>query len=208
MKKTHSYHCLAITGGIGSGKSTVLNYFKEKGFLTISADDLVVELYQNKFPYSLSLFSDIDKQFNTSFEKLGYIDKNILRPIIKDYPDGFNLIANITSRYIQQAINDTFHKYKSSSKIIFEIPLLIEQKQHVNFYKTLAVYADIDVRIKRILKRNPNLNVEYIIKTIQSQLSDKEKLQVVDYKINNSKDVLFLYKQLDMILNDIVDIYK
>ncbi len=201
------YNCLAITGGIGSGKSTALNYFKEHGFLTFSADDLVDELYKGMSYYSPEIFYKIDQEFNTNFHSLGFVNKDVLKVIISTIPNGLEVIANIMSPYINRAISETFNKHKNTNKVIFEIPLLVEQHQHVNFEKTLVIYADLDVKIERVLKRNPNLSKEDIIKRINSQLSDEAKISVADYTINNSKDLSFLYKQLDDIIPSIKSIY-
>lgn len=197
---------LVITGGMGTGKSTVLKYFKENGFLVYDADALVTELFQKSNPYYQEVAQAFDIWLGTDFTQRDGIDKKYLRPFLENIADGFPKSLQLVTPFIQKAIEDTFHSCQQP--VIFEIPLLFEANMENNFEKILLITCNMDKRLERIQIRQAHLTLEKIQQTINSQKTDEEKKPFVDFIIDNSTTVKDLTAQLDLLSPEIQKYYS
>ncbi|MDD3437089.1 MAG: dephospho-CoA kinase [Candidatus Gastranaerophilales bacterium] len=188
---------IAITGNIAAGKSSVEEFLREKGFSVFDADEVVHELLDNETVKSqvVLLFAgkDILEDNRISRKKLGKIIfadeksrkelEKILHPLVKD------------------EIRQFFHqKEEQGEKIAFvSVPLLFEAKFESLFDKIVLIYADDEIRIKRLIERN-NLPLEYAQNRLKIQISQDEKTSLADYVIYNNKTFESLRKNLEELL--------
>ncbi|MBR2809175.1 MAG: dephospho-CoA kinase [Erysipelotrichaceae bacterium] len=183
---------IAITGTIGSGKSTVLKYLKEKGFECFSCDEYnAILLKENKEVISL-----IKKSFPVVND--GIIDKKALASIVFNNKESLDLLESITHPFIIEKMKELLEDDKTA---FFEVPLLFEEHLESLFEKTICVSAYRQVRISRLLNRG--LTMRDIISRELNQMPDQIKENQADYLIDNSYDLEYLYKQVEKVLKEL-----
>ena len=182
---------IAITGPIGSGKSTVLNYFKEKGFITYSCDEMVHKLYEKpeisrKISQILHAPYDINNKKTTRLARKIMIDNPEIKKKIESY------IYPILEKEMVLII-------KNNEKPVFEVPTLFKAHLEYLFKTIIVIEISKEQQIKNLENRNDdinssiNLNKDYEIKKYQ----DKIKIVKADGNFNN------LYAQIDEIIKSI-----
>lgn len=177
---------LVITGSIGSGKSTVLKLFEQQGFEIIDADKMVASLYDNSHRSYHQFAQELDQWLGSSFANEISIDKIWLRNKLTQTPDGFQIILHKVTPYIMHDMEYILSTHANASKIIFEIPLLVEAGLQHYFSHILVITCDDDIRAQRIAQRNKNLNSEQIAHIMSQQISQNEKIKIAHYVLDNS----------------------
>ena len=175
---------IAITGGIGSGKSTFCSKLKEKGFKIHSSDEQVDKIYKNP-----------DKKFVTYLHTIGLsmsiskknIDKKIISEIIFENKKIrkklelyiFKIVRKKRFDFIKQ------EKQKKTRLIFIDIPLLFENSLEKQFHKVISIIAPKQARLKR-LKKTRKMTEKQFKNIIQSQTSDAIRKKKSDYVIYNN----------------------
>lgn len=175
---------IVVTGTIGSGKSTVCEFFKELGADYISSDEIAKNLIKNE-PQIKRL--------------IGYLLPNYGS---KEFTS--EIFKNATKRYILNSIVHPFvlaylREYKTDITIkVIEIPLFIEIRTWDLGDKIIVTYAPMEVLIKRI-KEKWNCTTEEAEARISSQLPQETKLRFAHYKIDTSVSFDYTKKQVETI---------
>ena len=175
---------IAITGGIGSGKSTFCSKLKEKGFKIHSSDEQVAKIYKNP-----------DKKFVTYLRAIGLsksiskknIDKKIISKIIFENKQIrkklelyiFKIVRKKRSDFIKQ------EKQKKTKLIFIDIPLLFENNLEKQFNKVISIIATKQVRLQR-LKKTRKMTENQFKNITRSQTSDVIRKKKSDYVIYNN----------------------
>ena len=175
---------IAITGGIGSGKSTFCSKLKEKGFKIHSSDEQVAKIYKNP-----------EKKFVTYLRTIGLsksiskknIDKKIISKIIfenkqirkKQELYIFKIVRKKRSDFIKK------EKQKKTKLIFIDIPLLFENNLEKQFNKVISIIASKRVRLKR-LKKTRKMTENQFKNITRSQTSDVIRKKKSDYVIYNN----------------------
>ena len=175
---------IAITGGIGSGKSTFCSKLKEKGFKIHSSDEQVAKIYKNP-----------EKKFVTYLRTIGLsksiskknIDKKIISKIIFENKQIrkklelyiFKIVRKKRSDFIKQ------EKQKKTKLIFIDIPLLFENNLEKQFNKVISIIASKRVRLKR-LKKTRKMTENQFKNITRSQTSDVIRKRKSDYVIYNN----------------------
>ena len=175
---------IAITGGIGSGKSTFCSKLKEKGFKIHSSDEQVAKIYKNP-----------EKKFVTYLRTIGLsksiskknIDKKIISKIIFENKEIrkklelyiFKIVRKKRSDFIKQ------EKQKKTKLIFIDIPLLFENNLEKQFNKVISIIASKRVRLKR-LKKTRKMTENQFKNITRSQTSDVIRKKKSDYVIYNN----------------------
>ena len=182
---------IAITGPIGSGKSTVLNYFKEKGFITYSCDEMVHKLYEKP-----EISRKISQILNAPFDINNKKTTRLARKIMIDNPE----IKKKIESYIYPILEkEMVLIIKNNEKPVFEVPTLFKAHLEYLFKTIIVIEISKEQQIKNLENRNDdinssiNLNKDYEIKKYQ----DKIKIVKADGNFNN------LYAQIDEIIKSI-----
>lgn len=182
---------IAVTGGIGAGKSEVMKIIGEAGYETISADEINARLLQS---------DDYVKKLQILFPdavKDGRVDKAALRGIV--FNDGRELAK--LNAVAHPAICAEIEK-SSAENIFAEVPLLFESGMQDMFDKIIAVTAPVETRLKRVFERG-GPDEATARKIIGFQISDGGRLENADYIIENDASVERLRGQVDKILKNI-----
>mgnify|MGYP001234167052 FL=1 len=175
---------IAITGGIGSGKSTFCSKLKEKGFKIHSSDEQVAKIYKNP-----------EKKFVTYLRTIGLsksiskknINKKIISKIIFENKQIrkklelyiFKIVRKKRSDFIKQ------EKQKKTKLIFIDIPLLFENNLEKQFNKVISIIASKRVRLKR-LKKTRKMTENQFKNITRSQTSDVIRKKKSDYVIYNN----------------------
>ena len=180
---------IAITGGIGSGKSSVLNMLENAGFKVISCDEVNGKLLSDK-----AYVEKIREYFPEAVTN-NIIDRKKLSEIVFSDKVKLELLNGISHPIINNIIlNGT----KGDEIYFVEVPLLFESNSEENFDKILLVTADKKIRIARVRKRD-NRSVEEIESIIDNQLKDYNNRRI-DYIITNDGDMNNLKKEVECFL--------
>ncbi len=175
---------IGITGGIGSGKTTIANIFKKLNFQVIDADKIAREAV---LPGSKTL-EQIKKVFGVEVINKGQLDRKKLGRIIFSNSIEKKKLNNIIQPSIARLIclkTSFLIKSKRIKTLIYDIPLLYEENLQRFFSSIIVVYAPENIRIHRIKKRDKILKKE-AINRIHSQMSLEKKKNMADFVIDNS----------------------
>lgn len=173
---------LGITGGTGSGKTTICDILKkEYKFCVIDADNVahsVLEKDTKAYFSVLNCFENIlDKNKNIDRKKLG--------KIVFDDKKKLKILEKIMHKYILEKINNQINIYKKQKyNIVIDAPLLIETNLHKVVDSVWLVYAPLDIRIKR-LKERDNLSKDEILKRMSMQKSFEDIKKYANFTIVN-----------------------
>ena len=175
---------IAITGGIGSGKSTFCSKLKEKGFKIHSSDEQVAKIYKNP-----------EKKFVTYLRTIGLsksiskknIDKKIISKIIFENKQIRKKLELYIFKIVRKKRSDFIKKEKQKkTKLIFiDIPLLFENNLEKQFNKVISIIASKRVRLKR-LKKTRKMTENQFKNITSSQTSDVIRKKKSDYVIYNN----------------------
>ena len=175
---------IAITGGIGSGKSTFCSKLKEKGFKIHSSDEQVANIYKNP-----------EKKFVTYLRTIGLsksiskknIDKKIISKIIFENKQIRKKLELYIFKIVRKKRSDFIKKEKQKkTKLIFiDIPLLFENNLEKQFNKVISIIATKQVRLQR-LKKTRKMTENQFKNITRSQTSDVIRKKKSDYVIYNN----------------------
>lgn len=185
---------IVITGTIASGKSSLCEILKNKGYEVISADEVNKKLLEkDNLNYKAIKDSHI---FDEAFSK-DFLDKKILAKIIFDDRKKREILNKISHKNILSYINKKISE--SKDKLVFiEIPLFFQMKETFPHDYVWLVKASRDIQISRLMKRD-KIDRNYAIKKIKSQ-DEKSMISSSDFIFDNSFDLNNLEKQVDKAL--------
>lgn len=173
---------IAITGGIGSGKSLVSDYVSKLGYDVISADKIAKEILMT----DESVKSKIIKAFGKdSYNKDGLNTKYIAEKVFVN-PENVKKINSFVHPPTIARIEKEAAEILKSKKIVFiESALVYEANLEDLFDHVLLVTADENIRIERVIARD-NVKKEDVVMRMQNQIPEKEKRGLADFVIDNN----------------------
>lgn len=193
---------IGLTGGIGTGKSTVSNILKSEGFTIIDADNIAKEVLE-KYPKILEM---VRVQFGAGFfDWRGEFRRKEFGNHIFRFPKQRVKYESIIMPYIKESIEEKIKLYEQKGEkiVIIDAPTLIENGMHEEMDYVTLVYADNSVQIQRVMNRDKLTKVEAVSR-INSQLSVEEKKEFADIIIDNNTDLIDTQKQV----YDLIDFIK
>lgn len=182
---------VALTGGIGAGKSTVAQYFAELGALVIDADHLArvaIERGSDGFAEVLSRFGD-DIILN------GDIDRKKLAEVVFNNEQARKDLEKIIHPRVQAIFAEAVEDLDHEDILIYEIPLLVETDAATKFDYIITVEADLELRKERLLERG--LHISQIEKRMAAQASPESRESIADTVIRNDGDEDSLLRQVE-----------
>jgi dephospho-CoA kinase len=184
---------VALTGGIGSGKSTVGQIFEDLGAIVTDSDQLardVVERGTNGFDQIIAAFGD-------EVLKNGDLNRAALGELVFKDPAKRKQLEQITHPLNRKAFSKSVESSKGDSIVVNQIPLLVESNHDYKFDHVITISASEDVRIERLLKRGMNLN--QIKQRLQAQSTDAQREQISDSIIRNDKSQAELLPEVEKV---------
>ena len=186
---------IAITGGIGSGKTETADYLRSLGYTVIDADAISKEM-TSKGGKALPL---IRERFGDSlFKEDGTLDRAAVREMIFTDPEKKAAYEACTTKLV---LDDIAEKKELSERIgeeviFYDIPLLYETGTEDQYDAVWVVTADKEIRMKRIMERDGK-NSKDIEQIMDSQASEDEKIAKADYVIYNNGEIEEMQRAAD-----------
>ena len=196
---------VAVTGGAGSGKTSVCNRLKELGVKVISADEMAREAVA---PGSEALTKIIRFFGEKVVLSDGTLNRKILRRMITDDDARLTL-----ERFLHHEITKLIHKNvvcaeKEGCRIVaIEVPLLFELDMKERFNWVVVVSADQELRIKRLMERDQTSR-DAAKDLINVQMPDEEKIGRADYVVWNEGSMEELVASVDVLFTNLTKITK
>lgn len=182
---------IALTGGIGAGKSTVAQYFAELGATVVDADQLARIAIER----GSDGFGEVILRFGEEITLNGDIDRKKLAEIVfTDSQARADLEAIIHPR-VQALFAQAVEDLADDEILIYEIPLLVETGAAAKFDYVITVESSQELRTARLLKKG--LYISQIEKRMASQASSQAREAIADHIIRNDGDEDFLLRQVE-----------
>jgi dephospho-CoA kinase len=185
---------IGLTGGIGSGKTTVAKYIASKGIPVYIADEAakdimndanVVREVQSIFPENVIL-------------KNGLLDRNAIRELVFEDKSKLEQLNKIIHPKVKTDFENWLKKNKKAPFVIKEVAILFETNGHKYCDATILVTAPIETRIKRVIERD-STSRENILQIINNQLPEEEKMKLATFVVTN-ENLSITYKTVDNLI--------
>ncbi len=194
---------IGLTGGMGSGKSTVAGIFRRIGIQTIDADQIAHELTRPGFQE----FDRIIEIFGEAIiDPSGNIDRARLGRIVFSDSQKRSMLESI----LHPPVRDRMHRQIKPSGYrycILEIPLLIETGQYKDMDRVIVVTCTRETKIER-LHIDRGMNVTTIDRILSTQVDEQTRIQCADEVINNDGTLVELENQVHCLHKKYTDLYK
>jgi|UniRef100_UPI00404A21B1 dephospho-CoA kinase len=182
---------VALTGGIGAGKSTAARYFAELGALVIDADQLARIAIER----GSEGFGEVILRFGEEITTNGDIDRRKLAELIFSDSQARTDLEAIIHPRVQALFAEAVEDLSENQILIYEIPLLVETGAAEKFDYVITVESDQDLRVSRLLKKG--LYISQIDKRMATQASSQAREAIADSVIRNDGDEDSLLRQVE-----------
>ena len=187
---------VAITGGIGSGKSTFANYLASKGYVVINADDISKDILAS----DESIIKKIIKEFGNDSYKDGKLNKKFIAAQVFSNPAKLNKLNSILHPRVLQKIDTIIEKkYKDDKFVFIEAALIYEADIEKKFDYVVLVTADFNIRLKRSVDSGKFYEEDFINRD-NNQIPQEEKEKRADFIFSNNESKKDLIKKADLLL--------
>lgn len=189
---------IAITGGIGSGKTAVTDYLESKGYTVIDTDKLSHEITApggKSIPYILEHFG------SEYIAPDGSLNRAKMRELVYNNPEQMAVLEYGTTRVIIEDTNNIIRECeeRGDTVVFVAIPLLFEKGNTEDYDMIWSVIADLDIRLERVKNRD-NFDEAMIRNIFSIQATDEERIARSTDIIDNSSSLENLYSQIDKLI--------
>lgn len=188
-------HVVCITGGIGSGKSTVCKYIEQRGYPVYYSDTRAKELMEHDHQIREQLIAVFGPSIYTDSEEL---NRPELARHIFNHPDLKQSLESI----VHPRVHEDFVQWSNAqtSNLLFkESPLALEIGDQ-SCQTIVVVHAEAELRISRVLIRNSDWTREDVEARMRNQISDEQRLNLAHQILDNSSTPEALQEKLDQLL--------
>ena len=176
---------VAVTGGIGSGKSTVCDYFREQGYKVIVSDDVAKDVLSS----DENVKKNIIKNFGEESFANGKLNRKYLADKVFPHEKNVEIINSIvhppTIRLINKMVNAELQK---SNLVFVESALIFEAKMNKDYDHIILVTSEDKDKIKRVVERD-NVSADKVKKRLNNQIPEEQKKSKVDFVIENKSNI-------------------
>ena len=180
----HNKKIIGLTGGIGSGKTTVAEFIEELGFPVYYSDVRAKEIVND----NENLKNDIRKLLGeNAYDESGRYNRKYVADLVFNNEELLKQLNGL----IHPAVKVDFENWVASQKTEFvfkETALLFELNLNESCYKSVLVTADDNIRIKRVMDRDQKTYRE-IEAIIDKQMPEKDKIKRADFVIYNNEGI-------------------
>jgi dephospho-CoA kinase len=183
---------IGLTGGIGSGKSTVSRLLVERGAVLVDADVLAREVVAPGTPGLAAVVEAFGPQV---LAPDGSLDRPALAAVVFADPEARARLDGIVHPLVRRRAAELVAAAPADSVVVQDVPLLVETGQAAAFDLVLVVEADPQTRVARLVQRG--LSEDDARARIAAQASDEQRRAVADVVLDNSGTVAELAAQVD-----------
>jgi len=177
---------LGITGGIGSGKTSVCRVFNILGIPVFSADPEAQRIMNS----DKGVIDGINKIAGKNLYPDGTLDRMELASLIFNDPESLRKVNSL----VHPVVFDNFIRWSEEQKtpyVIMEAAILFESGASNLVDRVATIYAPVEERIARVTRRN-QLTREQVLERIKNQMDDRTRMKMSDYNINNSENEMII----------------
>ena len=189
---------VALTGGIGAGKSTVAQFFAQLGALVIDADQLARLAIER----GTDGFAEVMMRFGDEVIINGDIDRRKLAEIVFSDSKARADLEEIIHPKVQALFAEAVADLNPEDILIYEIPLLVETGAAEKFDYIITVEADLELRKKRLIKKG--LYISQIEKRLSAQATPEARAAIANTVIRNDGDEDALLRQVENLWEDVL----
>ncbi len=183
---------VGLTGGIGSGKTTVAKVFETLGIPVYYADDKAKYLMNTNG----DLKAAIIQNFGNDAYQQGELDRKYLANIVFNNKEKLELLNSLTHP-ITICDAEEWIKQQTTSYVIKEAALLFESGAAERLDYIVGVYAPQHIRVNRVMKRD-DLPVQEVMKRISRQIDEEMKMKLCNFVITNNDQQLVIPQVLEL----------
>ena len=189
---------VALTGGIGSGKSAAGDCFEDLGAVVVDADQLAREVVER----GTDGFDELVATFGDEILTNGVLDRSKLGAIVFANPSELKKLEAIIHPRVSEAFDEIIDESPLDSVVIYQIPILVETAGRERFDYVITVEADLEIRKSRLKERG--MKGYEIEARIKAQASDSDRAKIDDAIFNNDGDLDQLLRQAENIYEDVL----
>lgn len=189
---------VALTGGIGSGKSAAGDFFEDLGAVVVDADQLARDVIER----GTDGFDELVATFGDEILTHGVLDRSKLGTIVFGNPEELKKLELIIHPRVSEAFAEIIEESPSDSVVIYQIPILVETAGRERFDYVITVEASMETRISRLKARG--MKGYEIEARMKAQVSDADRAKIADAVFNNDGDYNQLLRQAENIYEDVL----
>jgi len=184
---------IGLTGGIGSGKTTIARYMQSLGIPVYIADDEARELMNSD-----TVIQAVVKAFGNSVLDGAKLNREKLAQLVFNHPEKLQVLNNIVHPLVKQHFDAWVIQHREHPFVVKEAAILFESGSYKDCDSIITVTAPLETRIQRVMERDKT-NRESILQRMQNQWTDEQRIAKSNYVIHNIS-VNETQKQTDEIL--------
>ena len=189
---------VALTGGIGSGKSAAGDFFEDLGAVVVDADQLARDVIER----GTDGFDELVATFGDEILTNGILDRSKLGQIVFADPGARKTLEGIIHPRVAEAFDEIIEDSPEDAVIIYQIPILVETKGQNRFDYVITVEASLENRISRL--KNRGLKGYEIEARMKAQATDEQRAEIADSVFKNDGDLDSLLRQVENIYEDVL----
>ena len=189
---------VALTGGIGSGKSAAGDCFEDLGAVVVDADKLARDVVER----GTVGFDELVASFGDEILTNGVLDRSKLGAIVFANPTELKKLEEIIHPRVSEAFAEIVDESPVDSVVIYQIPILVETAGRERFDYVITVETDLEIRKSRLKERG--MKGYEIEARINAQASDLDRAKIADAVFNNDGDLDQLLRQAENIYEDVL----
>jgi dephospho-CoA kinase len=185
---------IGLTGGIGSGKTTIANHFRSLGIPVYIADDKARKIMQTD-----EVIEAIKVTFGAVLFEGATLKRDELAAIVFNDPEKLQQLNAIVHPAVKRHFKQWLFEHKAFPLVIYEAAILFESGNYKDFDFIITVTAPLESRIQRAIERDKTTR-DQVLRRINSQWTDEQRVLKSDYVIENI-NLDFAKKKTEEILN-------
>ena len=189
---------VALTGGIGSGKSAAGDFFEDLGAVVVDADQLARDVIER----GTDGFDELVATFGDEILTNGILDRSKLGQIVFADPNARKTLEEIIHPRVAEAFEEIVQSSPADSVIVYQIPILVETKGQDRFDYIITIEATLENRTARL--KNRGLKGYEIDARMKAQATDVERAAIADAVFKNDGDLDQLLRQVENIYEDVL----
>ena len=191
---------IGLTGGIACGKNKVADIFHELGFYTIDSDVISRKVMEKG---EIAYLKIVDYFGSDILDSNGEIIRKKLGSIVFTNKEKLKVLEEIVHPAIfdyEKKLRSQIYGKDDKAVIITHAAKMIESGSFSNYDALIVITAEKNIQLERLIKRD-NITYEQAQNILNNQLSNEERLKFADFIIDNSSDIVNLYKEVKRIYN-------